>query len=397
MPFCDAYFPYKQKSLSILAGPLSWENFQHLVHKISRLVSLGEKDNIGSSEQGLLKMELVDHKSLWAIAMNFPDWFLFACLVLFSAPDFHGISPIKTIIHSTETDKSYDEEIPYCAAAARYIAWILNPVTESKRDLLVDYLTKLSGLWTAKQFSSGKCYQASQGYKEEGETELAYLENRILKYDNHSTQLWLKEFQDMCVRYCRQVTGFASVAAQASQGDCSQQSRLLRMIPLGILIGFLDSVDEVGCELFLHYAATGTILKWTETPIHGQKRKGRICEWQEESTTWSQTCTAEEAVAGVSVVFDLTDVTEKMSASLFENEESGLKFLHGMKLKVGKYLLKCVKRLLHFKADEEAKLLMYRDLSHSLARWGRQGQDLCQDYKDLDDVIEALRGASASL
>nr|XP_027066100.1 uncharacterized protein LOC113691970 isoform X2 [Coffea arabica] len=394
MPFCDAYFPYKQKTIRILAGPLSWENFQQLVQKISRLVSQGGKDYNGSSEQGVLKMELVDHKSLWATAINFPDWFLFACLLLFSAPDFQGIAHLKYMIHST--DKSYDEEVPYCAAAARYIAWILDPVTESNQDLLVDYLTKLSGLWTSKRFSSGKCYQASRGCKEESEIELVCLENRILKYDNHSNWIWLKEFHDVCVRYCRQVTGFASVAAQISQGDCSQQSRLIRMIPLGILIGFLDSVDEVGCELFLHYAATGTILKWTETQIHGLKQNGRICEWQEESTTWSQTCTAEEAVAGASVVFDLTDVTEKMTASLFENEERGLKFLHGMKLKVGNYLLKCVKRLLHFKADEAAKLIMYRDLVHSLVRWERQGQDP-QDYKDLEDVIDALKGASAFL
>lgn len=325
--------------------------------------------------------------------MNFPDWFLFACVLLFSGPHFQGHFHLKYLINSAETDK-LNEEMPYSAAAARFIAWILSPATESYQDLLVDYITRISGLWTLKRSNSGKCNHTSIGYEGERELESDYHENgSILKYDSHSIWLWLKEFQDMSVRYCRQVSGSA---AQTSREDGSQQSSLLRRIPLGILIGFFDSIDELGCEFLLHYAATGTIFHWTETQLGGLKHRRKISEWQEESAKWSETRSVEEAVAGASIVFDLTDAIEKMSTSLFETDESSLNFLHKMKLKVGNYLLKCVKRLLQLKNDKEPKLPMFQDLCHSLVRWGHQGQDVFQDYKDLDDVIEALRCASAS-
>ncbi|KAL3532613.1 hypothetical protein ACH5RR_006134 [Cinchona calisaya] len=393
MPFSHTYFPYKQKLLRILSGPITWESFQNVVHKISNSSSNAGKHHNGSSEQGSMKIELVDHRSIWAIVMNFPHWFSFACLLLFSGPHFQGHFNLKYLIGSTETDKSYNVEVPYSAAAARFIAWILSPATESYQDLLVDYITKLSGLWTLKQFSSGRCNHTARGYKVERELESDYLDNRVLKYDRNSIWLWLNKFQDMCIRYCRQVTGFASSAGQTSQEDGNQQSLLLRRIPLGILIGFFDSIDEVGCELLLHYAATGTIFLWTEAQLTELKHRRRISEWHEGSTKWSETCSAEEAVAGASVVFHLTDAAEKMSTSLFETEESGLNFLHGVKLKVGNYLLKCIRRILQLKTVEEAKLLMFRDLCQSLLRWGHQGQDVFQDYKDLDDVIEALRCA----
>lgn len=65
MPFSHAYFPYKQKLLRILAGPISWESFQNVVHKISRSASCGGKDHGESSEQRSVNIELVDHKSIW--------------------------------------------------------------------------------------------------------------------------------------------------------------------------------------------------------------------------------------------------------------------------------------------------------------------------------------------
>lgn len=63
MPFTLAYFPYKHQLIRTLAGPLSWEGFQHLVHKITRFSS--QKNYHTSYEQGPVRIDFVDHKSMW--------------------------------------------------------------------------------------------------------------------------------------------------------------------------------------------------------------------------------------------------------------------------------------------------------------------------------------------
>lgn len=127
---------------------------------------------------------------------------------------------------------------------------------------------------------------------------------------------------------------FFNRCLSTSQGVGSQTSRLIRRIPLGILIGFLGSIDEIGCGLLLHYAATGTIFQLKVTQVIELKHGGGSCEWQELLTKWSETCSTEEAIAGARTIFDLTDMMVKMSISLFDNEESGIDFLHHVKLKV---------------------------------------------------------------
>ncbi|KAF8403016.1 hypothetical protein HHK36_011111 [Tetracentron sinense] len=80
------------------------------------------------------------------------------------------------------------------------------------------------------------------------------------------------------------------------------------------------SAHEEGCELLLHYAATGAILPLRETQnvrlnniekkSEGHEDDGGSIMWTEESNK------RKEAVAGAYLVFDLLDVVENMSINI---------------------------------------------------------------------------------
>lgn len=326
-----------------------------------------------------------------AIAINFPDWFLFASILLFSGSSSSMSIHFSCITGSAKTDEISREDVPYYAVAARYIAWILNPTTESHQDLLVDYLTKLAGSWVLRKLSSDKSSKVISQYKEVRQLGLDCPENRTcLKYDGPTIWLWLREFQDIHMRYCRQVEISASSEAPKSQGYHCRNSRLFRRMTLGIFVGFLDDIDEVGCELLLHYAAIGNLFQLPGSEYVGMKHRQQICEWKEVPTNWTDRYTVQEVIAGASLVFDLTDTIENISASLFETEEKGLNFMFHVKLKMGKYLVKCAKRFILLRTDEDDRLII-NDLYNRIVRWRHQGEDVFQELKGLDDIIEALR------
>ncbi|KAA8523244.1 hypothetical protein F0562_009667 [Nyssa sinensis] len=364
LPFSQSYFPQKHHLLRTLAGPLSCDNFLRLVHSTSKTVSHARRHSDSTLKQAAIKAARIDHKSMWAMAMNFPDWFFFA-------------SPRSS------------------AAAARYIAWILSPISESHQDLIVNCLTKISESWTLRQISSDNHYKGTAGYNKLKKPK--FHDNKechtVLKeYDCSYIQLWLKEFQDIyTMNWKITVNSSACCDAKSSSGISLHQNVLFRRIPLGILIGCSGGIKEDGCELLLHYAATGIIPPLAETRTAGLKDRRWGSRAQEDSITWTEKCNIKEAVAGACLVFRLTDVIEIMSVSLFENEESGVEFICRVKLRARKYLLSCMKKLLHFEIDEDGGgLLMLRDLCSRLIRWRHQGRDVFQDSMDLNDAIEAL-------
>ncbi|KAK2968951.1 hypothetical protein RJ640_029758 [Escallonia rubra] len=119
----------------------------------------------------------------------------------------------------------------------------------------------------------------------------------------------------------------ASCKSRTSSGFAIQQNVLFRRICLGILIGYSNYVSEEGCELLLHYAATGTILDSPNTQNPGLKHRNRNSNWQEDSITSNKNYSRKEAMVGACLVFDFVDVTESMSSTLFESEECAVDFI----------------------------------------------------------------------
>lgn len=287
------------------------------------------------------------------MAINFPEWFLFACIMLFSARRFPDNFHIKcTLLGASETGQSNDAESPCSSAnAARYIAWIMNPMNKAHQDMLVDLLTKISGSWALKQFGSDTLNKQTRFGRKLKKPKFGSKEDFTLPkgYNNQGIGLWLKEFDEI----------FSCL------GD--KRSALLRKIPLGLLIGFSDLANEEGCEQLLHYAATSTIR-------------------DKNSSTWK--AELKVAIHGASLVFNLTDAVENMSATMFDSEELGVDFISRVKERSRKYLIKCVRNIIQTVEDD--RCLMLRDLSCRLLRWRHQGREVFQGDKDLDNILNSL-------
>ncbi|KAK3003038.1 hypothetical protein RJ639_018794 [Escallonia herrerae] len=352
LPFSHAYFPYNQKISRVLAGALSCGGLLQLVHSISKSVSQARRHSDPIFIQPATKFGIVDHKSLWAMAMNFPDWFYFASGLLFSEKMAQDSSHSNCSFGAAENE-SHFEGLP-CSAAARYIAWILNPISESHQDLLADCLNKISGSLVLEQFDKNR--KAPVSYKKKPTKPKFHNEDdtALEEYGCQTIRLWLEEFQDVYNRYCNGiVNSSASCKSRTSSGFALQQNVLFRRISLGILIGYSNYVSEEGCEPLLHYAATGTILDSPDTQNAGLKHRNQNSDWQEDSITTNENYSRKEAMAGACLVFHFVDATE-------------------------------------IKIDEDDGKAS-RDLYSRLVRWKHQGQDVLQGYKDLDDAIDALK------
>ncbi|GLT47819.1 hypothetical protein SLA2020_214810 [Shorea laevis] len=361
LPFSSAYFPYKNHLLRVLAGALSLENFLNLVHATRGQFSHGRKH--------AMEVARTDHKSLWALVIDFPEWFYFASFLLFAGNNLEESLMSKCTLATAEMGQMHDEE-SLSSAAARYIAWVLSPISKSNQNLLVECLTKISESWTLKQFGSGT-----------DDEEAAYCKKKLKKlkihdkrevdvpakeYDWQKMRTWLRETQNIYVKYTdRTAYNSASCEANASHGFNLQKNVLLRKILLGILIGFPNYVTDDGWELLLHYAATDRIVQQSEITTAGMKHGRWNSERHENSSTSSPKCSKREASAGACLVFSLTDIVENISASYFEIEE-GLDFV-------------------------------YQDLINRLARWRHQGREVLLFQNDMDDVINSLSCRSSSL
>ncbi|XWS26699.1 hypothetical protein CRYUN_Cryun26dG0052700 [Craigia yunnanensis] len=399
LPFSCAYFPNKSSLLRILAGVFSAENFLHLVHATSEQVSLGREQLHPAIKPTAVDVASIDHKSLWALAIDFPDWFYFASVLLFSEKSLQKNFQSKCTSAAPKVGETHDKEL-LSTSAARYIAWILSPISKSNQDLLVDFLTKISESWALKQFGlvmhkkeAATCKKKLKKPKVHDKREDYALAK---EYDCQKIGIWLNEIENIYLKYANTtINSSASADSNASNVLNRQQNVLLRRIPLGILIGCPNRINDDGCELLLHYAATGRIFQPRESMTAGLRHVKQNSERQ-DLTTWMEKCSKRDILAGPYLVFSLTDAVDSISASLFETEESGLDFIYQVKLKAGKYLMKCIKRLSQLNIDKDGDLML-RDLCNRLGRWRHQGQEILQLEKDIDDVINDLSQKLSSL
>ncbi|XP_047312713.1 uncharacterized protein LOC124916020 [Impatiens glandulifera] len=343
LSFPCAYFPHDPNLLKTLSGPLSCEAFQKLLAYHMDKPKCRHRSSEATAID-VLEISLINYKSPWALAMNFPDWFFLASSLLFAEKDF--------VNHICCKDKQVDDNEHVCCSAgqaARYITWLLNPINEHNQELLCKGLTRISETWVLKKFSSqASCVKKVKKAK-------LYKDTNNLEYDVKTIQLWLREFNDMYIE-CR---------------DSNSRGNLLfRRIPLGIVIGFSGRVSEDECLLLLHYAATGKIWDSGSSTNLGQGR---------------------EAVAGAGLVFYLSDVVENMSDSLFDEPDTATSFVSRFKLRASRYLFNCVKRIIKMENGEEGDgFIMLRDLQNRLMRWRCLGLEVFKGSSDLDNVLAAL-------
>ncbi|MFS7991296.1 hypothetical protein Hanom_Chr12g01069131 [Helianthus anomalus] len=327
LPFSYAYFHFEHQLFRLLAQPLSCDRFIELVRNVEKSVSLSKR----KLKHVATTTSMVDHKSTWAIAMNFPEWFYFAAILLV------GASFSDSCICSVNED-NHPLTSSVSVNAARYIAWILDPIDESVCSLLSGKLEKLSRALFNKQ-------SVCQG---------------------QTIRLWLEELEDAKIIDIK-------------------NNVMFRRVILGMLIGCSDAITEDRYNLLLRYVATGKLLRSTESQHAGSKHKRR----NHESHEPIDKCSQKELVTGACIVFSLTDIAEKISDSLFEAREIAVDFICKVKLKAVGYLLKCVKRLLEFEIAENDDILV-KDLHRRMLRWRHQGKDVFHGCKDLDDTINVI-------
>ncbi|PHT35264.1 hypothetical protein CQW23_27064 [Capsicum baccatum] len=208
-----------------------------------------------------------------------------------------------------------------------------------------------------------------------------------------SLAFWLKEFQDMYIGHSNKLSESFAPDEEQAPSVSFQKNTLFRRITIGILFASLNHISDTECELLLHYGATGTFVHFTGGQPGRQNRNSNH-ERQKGLIAWAETYTGKEATAGARIVFHITNVAESISASMFETEECGFNFVCDVKLKVGRYLVKCVKRLLQLTLEKNNIKLNVKDLYDRMLWWKHQGRDIFQNHKEFDEIIDACASAA---
>ncbi|KAI4377787.1 hypothetical protein MLD38_015365 [Melastoma candidum] len=349
VPFSDAYFPFNHDMLRILAGPISSTQFSHLTNYIiankmkSKFARLPGKTN------------LVDHQSMWALAVDFPLWFYLATAFLFCGHSFLqnrnlGLQPdlnekLKNGILSSSS-----------AAAVSYISWTFSPDNSRTEEIVSGFLVRSAESWTVKQSSSLKDEKVAGYVKKSKKPKYHHCKNDFKPKGAvgcQSIALWLEEFQKQMFE-CLGI----------------EKCMLLMKVPLGILLGWSGDMEDGVPEMLLHYASTGQVLL------------------SSDSGTDALDNNVQGSMTGALLVFQLTDIVEFLSESLFEDEESGLAFICRFKERTREYLVKCVKRLIHFQVHEQGSQFL-SDLLLRLLRWKSQARELpiLEDFNQLLSLL----------
>ncbi|CAN7135011.1 unnamed protein product [Brassica rapa subsp. narinosa] len=338
LPFSDAYFPHQCQFLRILAGPLSSNSLLMLAH---------------SCKPTPIKVQALDDKTNWALAINFPDWFYFASAMLFS-----GGSSLENIHHRYASHSQVSNIIPPCGveglsvAAATYIAWILNPASGTIQESLTKSLIRVSEMLRRSETTTGKRKKPAS----------SIVDDLVREFHNKITNSFSCELDNM------------------------QNNLLVRRVVVGVLICSPYTVTDEEYELVLHYAATGKHLAVKKLRFNGFKQaKGS----SKTSMLQSNEITKEEAVEGTRLVFNLTDTLESMCASSFEAEEDAHEYINQFKLRSSKYLVKCIDRLIQLHCEEDGDLIL-NDINIRLEQWSMKGPEDPQLKEDLDTIAAKL-------
>ncbi|CDY56990.1 BnaA04g27320D [Brassica napus] len=338
LPFSDAYFPHQCQFLRILAGPLTSNSLVTLAH---------------SCKPTPIKVQALDDKTEWALAINFPDWFYFASAMLFS-----GGSSLENIHHGYASHSQVSNIIPPCGveglsvAAATYIAWILNPASGTIQESLTKSLIRVSEMLRRSETTTGKRKKPAS----------SIVDDLVREFHNKITNSFSCELDNM------------------------QNNLLVRRVVVGVLICSPYTVTDEEYELVLHYAATGKHLAVKKLRFNGFKQaKGS----SKTSMLQSNEITKEEAVEGTRLVFNLTDTLESMCASSFEAEEDAHEYINQFKLRSSKYLVKCIDRLIQLHCEEDGDLIL-NDINIRLEQWSMKGPEDPQLKEDLDTIAAKL-------
>ncbi|XP_058068977.1 uncharacterized protein LOC131218389 isoform X4 [Magnolia sinica] len=314
-------------------------------------------------------------------------------MLLFSGKQCQDIFP-STLTPTEVECETYDSELR--CAAARYLAWILNPINETQNNQLFDCVIELSGSWMLKQKEASA--HRSHSRLDACVTDTMNCRKKLKKpkikdrETEHMSEveLWLKDFNNRCVAFYNKVD--TSHEAKTASVVSMQSDLLFRKIPLGILIGCSRYLDEKAYELLLHYAVTGEILVPRETQNSRKKHaEHRLegCDDGEDSSKLSEESDGREgAVSGASLVFYLFDIIDEMSASMLESEDGQCDFVCHMKGKASRYLFKCIKKLLELqKNGDEGRGVMLMDLNKRLERWRQQGREVFEGSDTFNDMV----------
>lgn len=375
LPFLDAYFPKDHHLVGVLAGPISGEIFLGLLHHIGGSSVTTENTDPRSKENSTWT-KMINHKSTWSTLMAFPAWFLFASVLLFLNKDCQSDFSVRCISSAIKTEGTLDAE--QCrAAAARYLAYSTCPLSEAHSDGLVQSLIRMSESWTLKQFCSHKNKVTSGRFKSFRRPRLISdrKDNMDCKENNGlALRLWLKGFQDCHMKYLTDITkSYTFKGARPKNNYIRQQGLFFRRIPLGIFTE-CTNLDEEGCELLLHYAALGEILQSLET------EEIQELNWTEDA-----------AFAGARVVFDLCELVDSISSSIFGTGEGGFRFVSQLKRKAVGFMVKCIRKLngLTVSTDGGKKSTVI-DFHSRLEEWCYQEGELIQGLGPLNDALSAL-------
>ncbi|XP_010925441.1 uncharacterized protein [Elaeis guineensis] len=336
---------------------------------------------------------------LTTMLMDFPAWFYFATALIFHGNDSQDYIS-RVICSEVKTETVNNEELHQ--AATLYLSWILCPIEEAQRSMLFDQIYELSRSWTIKN-------KETCSYEQQSCSDIHYKSKlnctkklRIPKpndcdklhvtaqEDRASTiRVWLQKFDCCCVNYCTRTTSCHMPTEAKSKQDTRMYPNLLcAKIPLGIFITNPSYINEKECELLLHYAASGEIEQVKE-----MQRKAKGCVGHDEFIPWSAGDVRNWALNGACLIFNLLDLIEDMSVMLFDCEDTRVEFLHQVKVKASRYLLKCVKLLYECECHKFYNGAIgvrdnMLDLYRRLVKWRQQGSEVFEGCEAFDDVVD---------
>ncbi|KAI3866878.1 hypothetical protein MKX03_027111 [Papaver bracteatum] len=301
-----------------------------------------------------------------ALLMNFPVWFYFSASLLFTGRNC-TIGAVKAQLHDLEKIRD---------AASRYLTWILSPTNEYLSDSLLNFFTEKSRSFE-KHGLDAHNVNASVRRKL---GKLKVHENKVTvaskEYDGHAMRLWLNEFHDCHETFCKRAVNDRELIGEKTQKVLDpRHSLLFRRIPLGIFI-WVSDINEEACQCLFHFAASGSILP------HDNKKSVMFSQKSDEK---------EETIEAVRLVFDLFDVIEEMSESIFDKESEGDEFVCRLKVKAVGFLVTYMEKLWSLQTDEaDGAMLMFTDLQRRLSMWKHQLGKNFQGYEDLNEICNAL-------
>ncbi|KAL9677467.1 hypothetical protein QQ045_005699 [Rhodiola kirilowii] len=375
LPFSITYFPWNPSLLRILIGPISSKGIENIVRVIHKHVGQDTQPLGPQLERVGIHSARIDDQSSWALAMNFPEWFYYSCVLLFSGDIFEDNDSSVCAPRAIESNQMSIDKAPKLFAA-QYISWILSPINLSHQLAMCEFFSSMTKSGTLNQDGTNLIHKDAPGCQKKQKKAKHVDEKDIASSSILSS---LNRFQRFFSKLSNETLG-------CPKPNDHHKNLLYRRVPLGILIGNHNDVTDKECELLMHYAIAGTILSQKETPNVGQTHRKQNAEYTKDV---AYDIGRDEAIAGIHLAFRLGELAEKVCDSLFGTEQSAVKCACQIKIRLGKYLLKCIKILLENNFDDGSSSQIM-DIRSRLNHWRQQGPDLPSNCEELDNVLSKL-------